>query len=479
VLATHTGGDKIINFGGLTTSGDLANGVFADADNVSVRNFGAVETSGLGAAGIFVEGANARIENFGSVHTTGDFFGDFAFFSEGIFALGDGFYIANHGTIQVEGLPSSAVVGAGADGLIINFGLVEGSAPDSVVVAVDGDRSQFVNKGQVISSGPANAVVFVAGDNASAVNFGEILITGDFSTGILGVTSNTQLTNRGVIRLIADESTAMTGIGDGHLISNFGLIETEGNLAFGMTLGFPPASNGKIVNSGVLETVGDGAAGVVMIGNGHQLINSGQIRTDGGTFQSAAHGEVQAAGVLVSGDDAVVVNTRTGVITSENAGSAAVELNVLERDGLSNADTASTLDNFGRIEGAVAVLGGDGQEQVINHGRIVGDVDLGAGDDEFVSGKSGILIGDLILGGGDDHVLIENGAGTTRIADFVAGDSTDDDIDVSAFFSNLDDLKAESEQIGTDVIIALDHNDTLVLVGVQLSTLNVDDFSFV
>ena len=88
-------------------------------------------------------------------------------------------------------------------------------------------------------------------------------------------------------------------------------------------------------------------------------------------------------------------NTRTGIIQSKDAASAAVELNVLVRDGLSNAATSSTLENFGRIEGAVAVLGGAGEEIVNNHGRIVGDVDLGAGDDEFVAGKGGILIGDL------------------------------------------------------------------------------------
>jgi hypothetical protein len=491
---TDSGEKTLINFGNLITTGKLANGIFAGANHVLVQNFGLVETQGDGAAGIFVQGENAHIENRGSVITTGGMFdptpeepfSDDEFFSEGIFALGDRFHIANHGSVQVSGVGSSALVGFGADGLIINFGVVESSASPSVVVAAIGDRSQVINAGSVTSHGDGSSAVFVLGEDTSALNLGQIAVTGALGIGLTGGSTNTHLTNIGVIRITADESFGMVAVSDGPRLSNSGRIATEGDLAIGATLGVIPtlgfsllAVDGQIVNRGVIETVGDGAAGVVMAGDGLHLTNSGRITSDGGAFGSATIGVLRAAGVVVSGDDALVENASKGVIESLDVASAAVEMNVLERDGLSNADASSTLKNFGLIEGAVAVLSGDGQETVINHGRIVGDVNLGAGDDEFVAGKGGILTGDLILDGGDDHVLIENGSGTTRIADFVTGESTDDDIDVSAFFSNLDDLKSESEQIGTDVIIALDHNDTLVLVGVELSTLNVDDFSFV
>jgi len=522
-LTTGTPGERVINLGSLTTIGDKANGIFAGANDVTVRNFADIETSGLGAAGIYVSGDNARIENFGSVTTTGTFTDDQLFFAEGIFAEGDGFYIANHGSVQIEGESSSALVGVGDDGLVLNYGVLESSAISSAVIAAFGDRSQAINLGQITPSGGSTGAMVVAGEDASALNLGEILVTGEQSNGMAG-DANTHLTNRGDIRFtldddLGDPSFGMISIVGGSQISNFGLIEmhgtfavgisalgriplgelgldfaivnegrinTDGDLAIGVALGlgrfgFANAAEGEIENSGVIATAGDGAAGVLMIGNDHQLTNSGRITTDGGTFTdpNSLVGELHAAGVIVTGDDTLVENTRTGVIQSNDAASAAVELNVLERDGLSNANTSATLENFGLIEGAVAVLGGDGQETVLNHGRIVGDVDLGAGDDEFVAGKGGILIGDLILGGGDDHVLIENGSGTTRIAGFTAGESTEDDIDVSDFFSNLDDLKAESEQIGADVIIALDHNDSLVLVGVQLNTLNADDFWFV
>jgi hypothetical protein len=179
--------------------------------------------------------------------------------------------------------------------------------------------------------------------------------------------------------------------------------------------------------------------------------------------------------VVVSGDDALVENTRKGIIESKDAASAAVELNVLERDGLPAAGMSSTLENFGLIKGAgVAVLGGAGEEHVINHGRIVGDVDLGAGNDEFVFGKGGVLEGALFLGAGDDVVRIENESGTTQIVDFVSGE---DSIDVSAFFSDPADLAAAVSDTGDDLVIALDKNDELVLVGVP--DFNAADFGLV
>jgi hypothetical protein len=217
-----------------------------------------------------------------------------------------------------------------------------------------------------------------------------------------------------------------------------------------------------------------------MAGEGHYLINTGRITTDGGAFADEAVGELHAAGVLVTGDDALVENTRKGVIESKNADSAAVELNVVERDGLSNAGTSSTLENFGLIKGAaVAVLGGDGQETVFNHGRILGGVVLGDGADTFVFGKGGTLSGNLFLGKGNDLVVVEDGSGKSRIADFVAGAGSDDRIDVSAFFSSIDDLTAHSHQSGNDVIITLDRNDQLTLANVQLIGLHAGDFLFV
>ena len=74
---------------------------------------------------------------------------------------------------------------------------------------------------------------------------------------------------------------------------------------------------------------------------------------------------------------------------------------------------------------------------MVNHGRIVGDVVLGDGDDTFVFGSGGTVAGDVFLGGGDDLVVIEDGSGTSRIADFAAGAAGGDLIDVSAVLLEL------------------------------------------
>jgi hypothetical protein len=522
-LATSTPGERIRNFARLRTAGELADGIVADADDVSIANFGEIETTGQGAAGIIVRGSDARIVNFGSVATLGgirdpdpDVDGDEAF-AEGIVAEGDGFRVTNFGRVHVEGDGSSCLVGAGNDGVVVNYGLVDTESVDSSAMAAIGDRSKAVNAGLVRVGGEQNAAVFVLGENAVAMNRGVVVIDGSGSTGLEGVLANTEVINKGAIRIDADRSFGLGGFGDGHQIQNIGNIEahgffsggieargvaflglvgvdleilnagritTDGDLGFGIAVGigsagksegFGSAEGSSIVNRGVIDTEGDGAAGVAMNGDGHHLVNSGRIVTDGGAFDGAPFGLFRAAGVVVSGDEALVENLRHGVIISKNADSAAVELNVIEQDGLPTEDMAARLENRGLIRGAdAAVLGGAGEETVVNHGRIVGDVVLGDGDDTYAAGKGGSLAGDLVLGGGDDLVIVADGAGTLRIADFETGDV----IDVSAFFSDFGDVLAHASQKGGNTVIALDGNDRVVLENTLLGALDGGDFQF-
>ena len=267
-------------------------------------------------------------------------------------------------------------------------------------------------------------------------------------------------------------------------ILNKGRIETDGDLSVGILLGvarfgYNPAFDGLIVNRGVIDTEGGGAAGVLAVGDGHHISNSGRISTDGGVLDAGPLGLLSAAGVIVSGHNALVENARTGLIRSADAASAAVEMNIIERTGLVVADTSARLENFGLIKGVdVAVLGGAGEEMVINRGRIVGDVDLGDGADTFVFGKGGTVASTVFLGGGDDLVRVKNGAGEAEVADFGAGGSGGDVADVSSFFASFSELQSHSHQSGDDVVIDLDHNDRLVLMNVQLSALNAGDFLF-
>ena len=523
-LTTTKPGERVLNFGHLKTSGDIADGIFAEADGVSVHNLGRIETSGAGAAGILVRGDDARIVNFGLVETHGGVLGDDEFFAEGIVAEGNRFSIANFGRVHVDGDGSSGLAGVGTDGAIVNYGVVDSTASGSSVIAVRGDGSRIVNAGRVTVGGEDNAGLFALGEGASAVNLGTILIAADGNVGLQGVEANTTLANKGTIRINGDGSDGIGAFGDGHRVTNSGHIEahgdfsagikalgvvllgivgtdleidntghvtTDGNLGFGLSLGltsvpqlggflgFIPAEDGVILNKGSVQTHGDGAAGVVLCGTGNQLINSGRIIADGGQFDGDPFGPFQAAAVVVTGDDALVQNGKSGVIQSKNTDSAGIEINIIERDGLSNADTSCRLENSGLIKGAgVAILCGAGEEIVINYGRIVGDVVMGDGADTVISGKGGMIRGSLVLGGGDDIVFIEDGSGTTRIADFGAGDASGDVVNVAAFFSNFSDLQSHCSQRGNDTVITLDRNDCLVLQNTQVTALSDGDFAF-
>lgn len=61
------------------------------------------------------------------------------------------------------------------------------------------------------------------------------------------------------------------------------------------------------------------------------------------------------------------------------------------------------------------------------------------------------------------------------MADFTVG-GAGDSVDVSAFYSDFNQVLANSRQQGGDVVIGLDRNDTLVLKNVDLNTLTDADF---
>jgi len=523
-LSTTTSGESLVNYALLITAGDLSDGIYAGADDAAVVNFGQIETSGLGAAGVFVEGNDARIDNRGFVTTRGDIFdpdpeldGD-EFFSEGLTAIGDRFQIDNLGLVRVEGEESSGISGIGADGVIHNYIRVEGAGHGSSLVAVFGDGSQAINNGLVTTASEGNAGMLAFGEEASAINYGCVDMRAARSVGMEGVIADTIVSNFGTIFIYGDAGIGVCGIGDGHVLINTGTIDirgyfsigmeasgiedfglpgagativnegrilTSGDLAIGVTLGltnadpspgFAPASDGEIVNHGLIQTSGDGAAGVAMVGDGHQLINHGRIVTDGGEVLDGPFGSFRAAGVVVSGSDTLVSNASSGIIASNDAASAAVELNLLERDGFDVESATSRFENDGLVKGDV--LGGAGQETVVNHGRIQGDVVLGDGANTFVFATGGRLSGNLFLGNGADLVVVESGAGNVRIADFAAGASGADVIDVSALFSSFGALATKSAQLGADVVITLDTEDSLVLLNTTLGALSAADFVF-
>jgi VCBS repeat-containing protein len=122
-------------------------------------------------------------------------------------------------------------------------------------------------------------------------------------------------------------------------------------------------------------------------------------------------------------------------------------------------------------------LNGSSQANDMLIGGTGADVlDAAAGDD-FVIGLSG---NDQLTGGtGDDTFVFSVGSGNDVVTDFTAGNGTDDVLELRGFgFSDLAGFRAVSSQVGTDVVIQLNANDSITLRDVQLADLSNDDFAF-
>jgi serralysin len=73
-----------------------------------------------------------------------------------------------------------------------------------------------------------------------------------------------------------------------------------------------------------------------------------------------------------------------------------------------------------------------------------------------------------------------SGFGKDVVTDFRAGAGSDDLIELDdALFTDLAAVLASSSQVGSDLVITVDADNTITLKNVQRSTLHADDFRFV
>jgi hypothetical protein len=81
---------------------------------------------------------------------------------------------------------------------------------------------------------------------------------------------------------------------------------------------------------------------------------------------------------------------------------------------------------------------------------------------------------------GNDLFVFANGDGDDIIMDFTAGAGTHDVLDIAAFnFADFNAVLTASTQVNDGVVIALDADDSVTLLGVQLSNLHQGDFLLV
>lgn len=130
---------------------------------------------------------------------------------------------------------------------------------------------------------------------------------------------------------------------------------------------------------------------------------------------------------------------------------------------------------------SITIIGGAGNDRL---GGGLGDdtIDGGAGDDTIDGGAGDDTItggaGDDTLTGasGDDRFIFSDGSGNDTITDFVAGEGTDDVLNITAFgFASFADVINAASQVGTNTLIQLDVDDSVTLLGVTLSDLDPSD----
>ena len=102
----------------------------------------------------------------------------------------------------------------------------------------------------------------------------------------------------------------------------------------------------------------------------------------------------------------------------------------------------------------------------------------GQDGNDRIDGRSG---NDTLTGGnGDDTFVFGPAFGKDVITDFIAGQGTVDKIEFDhTLFANSSEVIAASAQVGADVVITFDANDSITLKNVTLGALHADDFIFV
>jgi Ca2+-binding RTX toxin-like protein len=122
------------------------------------------------------------------------------------------------------------------------------------------------------------------------------------------------------------------------------------------------------------------------------------------------------------------------------------------------------------------IYGNSGRSSSL-YGEGGNDTLYGSNYNDYLNGGSG---NDFLVGGaGDDLFVFADGSAQDRVADFSAGAGTQDVLDISAFdFADFAAVTAQAnDQSGSaDVVIQLDANDSVTLLGVRIADLHEDDF---
>jgi serralysin len=236
---------------------------------------------------------------------------------------------------------------------------------------------------------------------------------------------------------------------------------------------------------------GDEGDDILVGGGGTDTLNGGNGND---TFRlSGALGKSTVAGG--NGIDTIeVMDAGALSLTKFNASQASIENWIGNGAGVNGTSAADTLDfsglqslvDFGIIDGLGGndiITGtlfdedirGNAGNDILNGGDGNDRLDGGTGNDTLNGGAGNDT---LTGGGGKDKFVFTVGCGHDTITDFGAGPGSDDVISVKGLFTSFSQVQAAAQQVGSDVVITFNANDSLVLANLNLASLAANDFSY-
>ena len=377
-------------------------GVFGHATNgdVHVTNAGSIEGYAYGqSAGIFgvASQGDVGIGNSGDISVVSG--GNVAV---GVFARAD--YgtatVVNSGDIVASDFPGTGFYGYSAYGVLARGAYAAVSNSGSVLA--DGNyyatgiaaRSYYGTNvvATATSEIEASALLVAIGiearseyGNVAVTNAGDVTVEGVYGGGV-GIQAYSGLGN-------------VTAANSGHVLAG----STYGT-AIGVT-GYSVLGNSNVSNSGTIDAAGYyGAYGIV------SQSEFGSA-TAGNTSTGHIHAEApsHAYGMFVRAYGAVTVNNAGSVSASADAGGIAAAVLMESLHGSSTLNNASTgvIGVTGTDGYAFAVIGSDAVDTINNSGKINGAISLLGGNDAFNNNATGVW-----------------DVGTTHATDFGAGNDT-------------------------------------------------------
>lgn len=409
----------------VTSGGDAAVGVFARADygTATVVNSGDITTSnfpesgyaGVAAYGVIARGAYAQAGNSGDIVVDGQLY------SAGIVANSvGGSTVVNTGDIEVHGLGISMGEGgyyaAGtATGIDANASEGDVSVGSSGDIAVDAVGADVTG---ILASAAGNVGVSNQGDITVATEYGRAAGIDALSAygGDVSITNTGSVVVNGYAQSYGLSGTSET---DGSVtIANAGdVYAASAGVARGV-FAYSYYGNATVTNSagGSIEAAGNAAG----IGVNARTLSGSLVVNNAGDIHAGGPG--YAIGVLMD-NYAIAPYAAEGWVagtsTLNNSGAIGVDGVEGYAWAVMGGDVADTINNTGRIAGAVSLFGGgDAFNNKAGGTWTVGSTrstDFGDGNDTLANAAGGTITideGAIAFGAGNDTV---NNAGLFRL----------------------------------------------------------------